>query len=152
MTAGAGAGAVGWRLSDDGEAAATGAPGTKRTATPPEPPAALVAAYEIEALTVARYDAFVRTTRATPLVTSIVKSHNRHLDALAAAILAVAPQWQPTPATAPRQAGLGVLERRASAAFVALLPDVDGDGAGLLASIAAAEAAHAELLRPGGAA
>ncbi|MDQ1679224.1 MAG: hypothetical protein QOI42_83 [Frankiaceae bacterium] len=115
----------------------------------------LVEAYAAEHQLVARYEQVVRDATAAQLA-PVLADHRRHLDAFAAAILAADPSWtpqplppaaaSPTPPPRPSPGSLAALERSASAALVARVAGVDGDLAGLFASVAASEAGHAQVV------
>jgi hypothetical protein len=141
------------------------------------PPPSLLAAYAAEHDMVARYEDILRDATAGELG-PVLADHRRHLDAFAAAILAVDPSWTPAPpstaaaaATAGSTAGataggtatagpaspspsppppspstLASLEQSASAGMLARVAAVDGDLAGLFASVAASEAGHAQVV------
>lgn len=120
------------------------------------PPAELTAAVGAERELIASVDAALRSSsgrrRADLLL--IRSDHVAHLGALRALIAdtvyPATPSSAPSPAPAPAgtvgRARLRAGERRASTAAAARAERLAGRPAALLASIAAAEAAHAELL------
>lgn len=122
------------------------------TAAPPtKPPAAMVAAAAAERALIADLDA---TTGGTPDVRrSIVQiraDHAAHLVALTSVLSryrAPATSPSPAPGTPRTLAQLRTAEQRASVAAGRRAAALDRSPAALLASIAACEATHAELLR-----
>jgi hypothetical protein len=180
--AGAGGPSSGGRASGPtGTSPGTTPPGVESSTPVPAgaPPPSLLAAYAAEHDMVARYEDILRDRTAGELG-PVLADHRRHLDAFAAAILAVDPSWTPAPpstaaaaATAGSTAGataggtatagpaspspspspsppspstLASLEQSASAGMLARVAAVDGDLAGLFASVAASEAGHAQVV------
>jgi hypothetical protein len=121
-------------------------------APPAPPPAALEAAIDAERALLADLDA---TTGGSPHVRRLVAQaradHVAHLAALRRTLKATTPGHAPKPTPVhgrPRQlAELRAAETRAAAVAAQHAAALDGAAAALLASIAACEATHAELLR-----
>ena len=120
-------------------------------APPPPAPAALLAAVAAERALIADLRA---TTGGTPAVRRVIvqasADHAAHLAALTRLLGGFrTPTHSPSPprGTPRRLAELRAAEQRASAAAAANAAQLDGGLAALLASIAACEATHAELLR-----
>ena len=146
VVAGAGAG-VGVELSRH-------EPRPRASAPPPPPPAELVNALAAERELIATLDASIPTApQVRERLTHIRADHAAHERALAAAVRQVsgpstAPTASGTPAAAPIGAAeLAGAERGAAQAAAARAARLTGRNAVLLASIAACEATHAELLR-----
>jgi hypothetical protein len=120
---------------------------------PPSPPPALKAAAEAERTLIADLDA---TTGGAPVVRRVIvqarADHAAHLAALSALLAAYR---QPSPSVSPSAppgtprtlAQLRAAETKAAAAAARHADALRGKQAALLASIAACEATHAELLR-----
>ena len=124
---------------------------TAEPAAPPPPPRALLAAAEAERALIADLDA---TTGGVPAVRRVIVAaradHAAHLNALTALLA----RFRGTSAPHKRRRGtphtsaqLRAAEQRASAAAAQHASELNGGYAALLASIAACEATHAELLR-----
>lgn len=121
-------------------------------ARPAPPPAALVAAIEAERALLADLDA---TTGGAPhvrrLIAAVRADHLAHLSVLRRTLKATTPMRAPKPAPVrgrPRKlAELSAAESHAAAVAAQHAAALDGAAAALLASIAACEATHAELLR-----
>jgi hypothetical protein len=125
----------------------------RTTSPPPEPPAALAAAADAERALIADLDA---TTGGAPVVRRvIVQTRADHAAHLAALTELLARYRQPSASASPAPprgtprtlAQLRAAETGASAAAVRHASALHGAQAALLASIAACEATHAELLR-----
>jgi Ferritin-like domain len=120
--------------------------------SPAPPPAALSAAIEAERALLADLDA---TTGGSPhirqLVAAVRADHAAHLSALRRTLRATTPVRPPHDVPVhgrPRTlAELRAAERKAAAVAAQHATALDGAAAALLASIAACEATHAELLR-----
>ncbi len=121
------------------------------------PPAALTSAAETErALLAGVEQALSAQTASAAILARIRVDHSAHLSALEGAIALIAgpptpPKASPTPTSAvpgrpPGLAALHAAELSASAAAAAGALELSGAEAALLASIAACEACHAELL------
>jgi hypothetical protein len=131
---------------------------TSHSGTRANPPADLLAAAEAERALIAAVDRAI-TNRSAPAtrLTLIRSNHQAHLQALvAAAALAQPSAASTTPvtdsgssssATPVSAAQLAALEMDAARSAAATAAGLTGDDAALLASIAACEACHAELLR-----
>ena len=123
-----------------------------RPAPPPPAPRALLAAVDAERALIADLDA---TTGGPPAVRRVIvaaradhAAHLHALTALATRYRRVAPGERRRHRGSPRTlAQLRTAEQHASAAAARRARTVDGGSAALLASIAACEATHAELLR-----
>lgn len=128
------------------------------TADPRPAPAALLAALRDEESLVTAAEAVLTADPASRrLVSQIRSDHRAHLAALRAALApydppvtrrgGTSPSPTPTPATPPKnRAGLRAREQQAAAAGARRSARLAGRDAALLASIAACEAGHGELL------
>lgn len=122
-----------------------------KTPPPPQPPEALVAAAEAERALIADLDA---TTGGTPDVRRVIvqarADHAAHLQALVAMLARfghVPARQRRRPHGTPRTlAQLRAAEQRAATVAGRRASALDGGYAAVLASIAACEATHAELL------
>jgi mannose-1-phosphate guanylyltransferase len=128
-----------------GDGLASIAPSARTTA-----PAALVTALAREQQLIAR-TVLARTAQpADPVLAALITDHQAHAAAIAAAIGAAsagrAPTSSATPTTPPTAAELKASEQAAHDAAAAESATVRGAAAVLLASIAACEAGHVELL------
>jgi hypothetical protein len=119
-------------------------------APPPQPPAALLGAAEAERRLIADLGA---TTGGTPEVQIVIAqaraNHRAHLAALEALLThyrAPSASASPRPGTPRTRAQLRAAETAAAAAAAARAQALTGPQAALLASIAACESTHAELL------
>jgi hypothetical protein len=122
---------------------------------PPPPPAALAAAAQAERALIADLDATTGGSAGVRAV--IVQARADHVAHLAALTAVLAPFRRPSGAASPgRSAAAGTprtlaqlraAEQRASATAARRAAALDAATATLLASIAACEATHAELLR-----
>ncbi|MDQ1682330.1 MAG: hypothetical protein QOH99_871 [Frankiaceae bacterium] len=129
-------------------------PSAAQTTTDPPSDHPAVRAYDAEAGLVATYTAIAGSLDGTTAarLDGPLGDHHRHLDALAAVASAAVPGWSPSGVQLPAPQStlplvdVAALERAASAAMLGLVPSASGDLAGLLASIAASEASHAQIV------
>ena len=130
----------------------TSLPGSGATTTnaPPVSQGPIVRAHDAEALLVATYEGLIVSLDPASVarLQGALADHRRHLDAFAAVAIAADASWSPLAVAAPRQLprDLAAVERAASVSLLALLSEAKGDDAGLIASIAASEAAHAQVV------
>jgi hypothetical protein len=121
-------------------------------ASGPEPPPDLVSALMAERSLIASLDASMASEPALAVFARAARAdHVAHAAALEAAVAAYPRTAVASPSTSPTQAmtraALRAAEQRASATAAARAAALSGRDAALLASIAASEASHAELLR-----
>jgi hypothetical protein len=126
---------------------------TRRRHPSPSAPAGLLAASRAEHALVAEFDAALAAGAAPPaLLRTLRRDHAQHAAAIDAAIAerTGSPPFSSAssaPATATTRADLLDLERAATSAATRRALTLSGRDATLLASIAACEATHVELLR-----
>ena len=137
-----------------GTVAAVATEKSSGTATAPNPPADLIAAASAERALIAAVDRAISGRSAPAARLALIRSdHVAHLQALEAAVALVHSSPSPVPTSAGGSptpisaAQLARLEAGAAKTAAGIAARLTGNDATLLASIAACEACHVELLR-----